>query len=338
MFRISVLSAAFLLFLAGLLASGNACAEYDNRAYGPQELSQLSETDQVRVIENEYREQSNGRSIPDDQLDFYLDQVRYSHWTFSQIRNDIAQSLRGGYSGSGDDNGSNYPNDGYDSSDDNRGGWQPPPGSNWNRQEIICTSINRQYRECRSPFRGPARLSQQLSDARCIEGRNWGSRPGLIWVDEGCRARFIEDRQSWPDWGGNYGQRQILCESQNSRYQQCSTNFRGPARLSRQVSKNACLEGRSWGQAQGMIWVSRGCRAWFEAAGSNSGYPDNSGYSISCSSTDGRYRTCAWSDHYGRPRLIEQISSTRCEEGKNWGYGDGNVWVNNGCRARFGPR
>ena len=39
--------------------------------------------DQRRVIGLEYSEQSDGRTIPDDQMRFYLDQVRFSRWTFS---------------------------------------------------------------------------------------------------------------------------------------------------------------------------------------------------------------------------------------------------------------
>ena len=350
MFRLSIFVSACLLLLACLFATGSSIAAVDNRAYGPQDLSQLSVSDQVRVIENEYREQSSGRSIPDDQLDFYLDQIRDSRWSFSQIQNDIAQSLRGsdGYSNNnnnGNNNGGSYNNDDNQYNGGN-GGWRRPGGQAWNQREVICTSLNHQYRECRSPFRGPARLSQQMSSTRCAEGRNWGSRPGLIWVDQGCRGRFIEDRNTWPQWGGNSGQQQILCESKSSRYQQCNAGFRGPARLTRQLSQSACIEGRSWGQAQGMIWVSRGCRAWFEDSGWNNGggspgnngggYPGNSDYSITCSSTNSDYRTCAWDDRYGRPRVIEQLSSQRCVEGQNWGYRDGNVWVNNGCRARFG--
>lgn len=316
--------------LLAFSAASPVSAQYGGRAYAPENIGQLPVNDQIRVIENEYRDQSGGRGIPDDQLDFYLDQVRDSRWTFSRIQNDISTSLRGNGNGNGN------------------GNWRPP-GNGWNQREIICTSSNRQYRECASPFRGPARLSQQISDTRCIEGRNWGARPGLIWVDAGCRARFVESSPNWPSWGNpGANQRQILCESKDSRYQQCNTGFRGAARLSRKLSQNACQEGRSWGQSRGTVWVSRGCRAWFEDTNWNGGgndnypgsddYPGNSGYSITCASSDGRYRTCAWNQSYGRPRLIEQISDKRCVEGSTWGYSGGNLWVNNGCRGRFGSR
>lgn len=53
-------------------------AAAQQRAYAPEDLRSLSYQDQVRVISMEYEEQSYGRRIPDDQLQFYLDQVNRS--------------------------------------------------------------------------------------------------------------------------------------------------------------------------------------------------------------------------------------------------------------------
>ena len=98
------------LFIASLSFDVGAQSRppVDTRAYAPENIGSLPVSDQIRVIEKEYREQSRGRQIPDDQLDFYLDQIKYSRWTFSRIKNDIAVSLRG--------NGN--------------GNWNPPPGGN----------------------------------------------------------------------------------------------------------------------------------------------------------------------------------------------------------------
>ncbi len=143
-----------------------------------------------------------------------------------------------------------------------------PAGAGYGqRPEIDCTSVDRQYQECPTPFRGPARLTQQFSNIHCLEGRNWGSRPGLVWVADGCRARFAEARPYWPEWGSNHGEPQVLCESRDNRYRQCDTGFRGLARISRQLSQSPCNQGRTWGQESGMVWVSGGCRAWFEETG-----------------------------------------------------------------------
>ncbi|MDR2992161.1 MAG: DUF3011 domain-containing protein [Burkholderiaceae bacterium] len=61
-----------------------------------------------------------------------------------------------------------------------------------NRGPVVrCESINGRYRECRTPFRGPAMLVRQLSDTRCIPGRTYGTaRSGRIWVRNGCRGDF----------------------------------------------------------------------------------------------------------------------------------------------------
>lgn len=211
-------------------------------------------------------------------------------------------------------------------------------------REVSCESNDGRYRECRVNYNGPAQIVRQMSDTRCVEGSNWGSRPGLIWVDQGCRARFAPARQGWPSWSNSQNQREVTCESLDERYRQCNTNFRGRARISRQLSKNTCTEGRSWGQEQGMIWVSRGCRARFVDTGwdERDNRPGNDGYgygndrdTVTCASTDDRRRDCAWNDSWGRPRLVEQLSDRACIEGRTWGYGRDRIWVDNGCRARF---
>ena len=132
-------------------------------------------------------------------------------------------------------------------------------------RDVVCESSDGRYRECRVPFGGPANLVRQLSDTRCTEGRNWGSRPGLVWVDNGCRGRFAVARQGWPTWGSSHGQREVVCESKDERYRQCNADFRGRARISRQLSDSACIEGRSWGYGGDRIWVDRGCRGRFAA-------------------------------------------------------------------------
>jgi hypothetical protein len=36
--------------------------------------------------------------------------------------------------------------------------------------------------------------------------------------------------------------------------------------------------------------------------------------------------------------LIEQLSSNSCREGSTWGYSGNQIWVDRGCRGRFGSR
>ena len=189
---------AVLLATVSVSAAAQTRVPPSTRAYAPDDIGSLPVSDQIRVIEKEYREQSGGRELPDDQLDFYLDQVKYSRWTFSRIKSDIAGSLRGSGSGSG--------------------GWRPPAGG-WKPTSIICSSNDKRYRECRTPFRGRARLQQNISSTRCIEGRNWGSRQGLVWVDNGCRGRFIDSGNGWG--GGQWDDKTFRCESDGNRQRQC---------------------------------------------------------------------------------------------------------------------
>lgn len=315
------------LFAALLLATGLATlapvqAQPAQKAYAPEDLRRLSVPDRIRVLEKEYAEQSRGRQLPDDQLEFYLDQID-SGWTFSRIKQDIAESLRGSGAGGG-------------------GTWQPPV-SGWQPSELICSSIGDRYYECPKPFRGPAVLSHQISRAQCVEGFSWGQRRDVIWVDKGCRGRFREDDRwgggGYP--GGSHGD-SIVCESREGRLRRCPNNFRNEAELVEQYSNAPCIRGQTWDSRPGEVWVSRGCRARFvEARGWGGGRPGGGGgyvgYSVTCESVGDRQRTCAWTDR-GRPIVIEQLSRTACIEGRTWGFDGRSIWVTDGCRARFGTR
>lgn len=297
------------------LAAPAAQAQISSRAYAPENLSQLSSSDRSRVISQEYADQSNGRRIPDDQLRFYLAQVN-SGWGFSRIKQDIATSLRG--SGNG-------------------GGWN---GGGGNNGTVRCESQDNRERVCNTGWRS-ARLSRQISGTTCVEGRNWGSRNGTVWVSGGCRAEFVEGRGNGGGWGGANGSGgTIRCESQDNRERTCNTGWRN-ATLVRQISGSACVEGQTWGARNGSVWVNRGCRGEFAEARGNSGGGwggGDSNYSVTCSSNNNRQQTCAWDARQGRPALIQQLSGTACVEGRSWGYSNGSLWVNGGCRARFGVR
>ncbi|AKC88365.1 hypothetical protein WQ53_11760 [Pseudoxanthomonas suwonensis] len=212
------------------------------------------------------------------------------------------------------------------------GGWT---GSNWSGQTLICSSNDRRRRECRTPFNGRPVLVENISGTRCVEGVNFGGGGGAMWVDQGCRGRFAEGRGGWQ---GGSGQT-VRCESQNNRERTCGTNFRGRIVLVRQLSSSRCVEGQSWGQRGSSIWVRNGCRGEF-AEGRGGGWGgSNPGYTVTCSSENNRHRNCAWDRRQGRPVVVENLSGTRCQEGRNWGWDGGNtIWVNGGCRARFGAR
>ena len=145
-----------------------AHAQGNQRAYAPEDLWTLSTAEQTRVISLEYREQSSGRTIPNDQLRFYLDQVRLSRWSFSKVKQDIAKSLG------------------------NNGGWNPGPGPGPDpgARTIRCESNDGRIRTCQTPWQGQSRLVKQLSSARCTLGQTWFTSRGQVTVTQGCRAEF----------------------------------------------------------------------------------------------------------------------------------------------------
>ena len=217
-------------------------------------------------------------------------------------------------------------------------------------QSVTCSSNDNRRSQCAVPFSGRAVLVQNLSGTRCVEGSNWGSGRGFVWVDRGCRARFADSRGNS---GGSQGGT-IRCESNDKRQHVCDTRWRG-ATLVRQLSDTRCVEGRNWGFRNGSLWVSDGCRGefaegrggWGGGNNGNNGSNGNHGggwgqtdpnYQVTCSSDDQRRRYCDWDRNRGRPVVVQQQSNTRCDEGRTWGYEGNRLWVDGGCRARFGAR
>jgi hypothetical protein len=104
-------------------------------------------------------------------------------------------------------------------------------------------------------------------------------------------------------------------------------------RLSRQISSDPCVAGRSWGFEQTGIWVNNGCRAEFETGYSEVNWAGGN-RTVVCESRDGQYSRCrVWT--YGEVRLTRQLSNTRCVRNSTWGYDQNGIWVNAGCRAEF---
>jgi len=233
-----------VVLLFSLLLSSFAFAQ--SKAYAPEDLGRLNRDDQTRVLEREYADQSDGARLPDDQLEFYLDQVE-SGWSFSRIKQDIAESLGGG-----------------------GGGWQPPrpvpqpypvapqplPGRTFH-----CESRRKfAYWECRTPFNGRAQLQRQTSRSACIEGRTWGSRHGMVWVNNGCAADFVQ--LIGGGGGANYS---VTCASRDFGFTACAWRPQyGYPQMIEQMSQSPCVQGRSWGYDRSRgLWVDNGCEARF---------------------------------------------------------------------------
>ena len=138
---------------------------------------------------------------------------------------------------------------------------------------VRCESNDGRQRQCAVDTRGGVELVRQLSRTPCIRGDSWGWNERGVWVSNGCRGEF-RTGSAWGRGRPESGHPQIVrCESGEGRTQHCPVQTRGGVRLIRQLSRSACLEGRTWGRDRDGIWVSRGCRAEFEV-----GYRGDNGW------------------------------------------------------------
>jgi DUF3011 family protein len=64
-------------------------------------------------------------------------------------------------------------------------------------------------------------------------------------------------------------------------------------------------------------------------------YSSDTQKSVSCASNDGRRHECPANLRGYTVRDVDQQSRTECVVGRNWGYDDRGVWVDEGCRATF---
>jgi hypothetical protein len=129
------------------------------------------------------------------------------------------------------------------------------------RRVVRCESDGRQN-SCPVMLRGaPVRLLRQLSVWPCKEGRSWGVRRNEIWVSRGCEGEF--------ELGGEDGAgfvdvpRLVTCESKSNARRLCGITIERGARLQRQLSRTACVEGSTWGWSRDGVWVDEGCRGEF---------------------------------------------------------------------------
>jgi hypothetical protein len=207
---------------------------------------------------------------------------------------------------------------------------------------VTCSSDNGGRKVCPTDTSRGVTLGKQISGSRCDQGSTWGYDNQGIWVDRGCRAEFIVGA------GGNRGKgtpQTITCSSDDGSRKYCPANTTGGVQLTRQRSGSRCVQGSTWGYDNQGIWVDKGCRADFAAYASNgisSWLPWNKGNGngngqgvITCSSNDGKRQYCPASISRGGVRMVQQLSGSQCIQGSTWGYDNGGIWVDRGCRASF---
>jgi len=127
---------------------------------------------------------------------------------------------------------------------------------------IRCESQGRGHHYCSAYTGNGIHLVRQLSRSECVYQRSWGYDSGGIWVSDGCRAEFSTGGGSWAG-GGSYDGNTVRCESQGKNRSYCHADTSGGVSLARQLSRAACIQGRSWGYDGGGVWVDDGCRGEF---------------------------------------------------------------------------
>jgi hypothetical protein len=184
------------------------------------------------------------------------------------------------------------------------------------------------HHECRFVEPAIVGLSRQLSRAACVEGRTWGVNGNRIWVDRGCRGEFLITERREPA-----RRESIICES-DGRRRFCAADTSFGVRIARQISRNDCIEGRTWGFNNNGIWVDNGCRAEFTLGRRGGGGYGRRPEVLVCESDFGHTHRCNV-DTRGGVRLTRQLSRVECIFGRTWGYNRDEIWVRDGCRAEF---
>ena len=146
-------------------------------------------------------------------------------------------------------------------------------------------------------------------------------------------------------WGGGWP---VVCQSNNNRRRTCNKPSNQTVRIERQLSNTRCTQGVNWGQNRNQIWVDNGCSARFVPTGNwnggggnwNDGGSNWGRAEITCESRNFNRNHCNWPSNWGNPQLVQQISQVRCVRDRNWGFNRsrGQIWVNDGCAARFRAR
>ena len=161
------------------------------------------------------------------------------------------------------------------------GEWRPGPG--WDQDiDVRCASGGYNYNMCQVDTGRGSRVTlvRQISNTPCVEGRNWGWNRAGVWVNGGCEGIFRVQRRwaggapsgpgpgpdgPWrpgPGWDTSIN---VRCASGGFNYNMCQIDTGRGSRvfISRQISKTACIEGRTWGWNRAGVWVDAGCEAIF---------------------------------------------------------------------------
>ncbi|MFO1435788.1 MAG: DUF3011 domain-containing protein [Gammaproteobacteria bacterium] len=224
-----------------------------------------------------------------------------------------------------------------------------------NARTLTCESRNAQYNYCQAQTQGSVQLRRRLSSAECIEGDSWGYDSSGIWVSDNCRAEFAYGKAPTSAVGNQNNSTaakpagSLTCESTGGARKTCAANTQGKVKLTRQISRTACVQNQTWGYDNAGIWVSGGCRAQFaygiaqqstmntvNSSDANAAAATSSTMRVTCESVGQEGKRCKIGDtSKASVRLVQQLSRTACTQDDTWGVDNYSLWVTGGCRGVF---
>ena len=179
---------------------------------------------------------------------------------------------------------------------------------------ITCESDSGAHHYCSANTRGGVTLVHQLSRSGCWKNDTWGYDHRGIWVANGCRAEFRTD------YSGS--ERRASYYHNEDRWDDRDNSDDDAAKVA-----GAAL-------AIGLIAAA----AVAQEHDDDHDQRDNRYQSTYvCESRDERHHYCSLGNRRGNyhVELKRQLSETRCQYLRTWGYDRGGIWVSDGCRAEF---
>jgi hypothetical protein len=180
---------------------------------------------------------------------------------------------------------------------------------------------------------------------RLVSARRFGV--ALAIAASACGLMLVASTASADDdeW---VPEKSVACSSNDGHRKECPADLHGyTVRDVDQSSRTECVVGRNWGYTDRGVWVDDGCRATFKFDKSrggdhprawgyrDSGYDPKGEQRVRCESKDGSRNECNANLRGYRIADVREISRADCDIGRNFGYDDRGVWVDDGCRAEF---
>lgn len=112
----------------------------------------------------------------------------------------------------------------------------------------------------------------------------------------------------------------ITCESSGGQYRSCPIDTSGGVTLSRQLSREGCWQGDSWGYDRNRIWVNHGCRAEFRVGSDRGG--NNNDAKVAAAVILGVIAAAAIAAHNDRDDDRHDRYDDRYDDRYGYGYGN----------------